>query len=106
MGEIGQNESFKCPKCGTTTWGFLKFCPECGESLNRECPKCGATWRYFYEYPYCPECGAKTSGGLVKGKEGEKSKKFKDFDEETLQEIDKELRGSRKLQRPKPFIRW
>jgi len=33
---------------------------------------------------------------LVKGKEGEKSKKFKDFDEETLQEIDRELRGSRK----------
>lgn len=33
----------------------------------------------------------------MKGKEGEKSKKFKDFDEETLQEIERELRGSKKM---------
>ena len=96
MGEIGQSETFRCPTCGETTWGNLKFCPGCGESLSKECPKCGVTWRYFYNYTYCPECGAKTSGGLVKGKEGEKSRKFKDFDEETLQEIERELRGSKR----------
>jgi hypothetical protein len=34
---------------------------------------------------------------LARGKEGEKSKKFKDFDEEKLQEIETELRGSKRM---------
>ena len=58
--------SFKCPKCGTTTWGQLKCCPQCGQSLNIACPECGKSWRYMYagEYKCCPDCGAKmTKGG-------------------------------------------
>ena len=51
---------FKCPGCGATTWGALKYCPKCGEGLTRECPQCGGTWRYTYgeDYKFCPRCGA------------------------------------------------
>ena len=52
--------AFRCPKCGTVTSGGLKFCSECGESLEIECPECGATWRHIYSYTFCPSCGAKT----------------------------------------------
>ena len=94
---FGQNEAFKCPNCGETTWGNLKFCQECGQKLDRECSKCGATWRYFYEYPYCPECGTKTHGGFVKKEGLVQSEKFKDFDKDTLREIEQELsKGRRK----------
>lgn len=51
--------SFRCPRCGTTTWGNLNYCSECGKELYTECTGCGATWRYFYEYPFCPNCGTK-----------------------------------------------
>ncbi len=51
---------FRCPRCGAPTWGDLNYCEQCGQALNVECPSCGATWRYMYEYPYCPSCGAKT----------------------------------------------
>jgi len=53
--------AFKCPKCGTTTWGHLKHCPNCGEALTMVCLECGHEWRYMYEYKCCPSCGAKTS---------------------------------------------
>jgi rRNA maturation endonuclease Nob1 len=49
---------FKCPKCKKTSWGDLKHCPNCGESLMIEC-SCGASWRYIYDYKFCPSCGAK-----------------------------------------------
>ncbi len=52
--EIGP---FRCPRCGATTWGNLKHCLECGQALDEECEYCGVTWRYFYDYAYCPECG-------------------------------------------------
>ena len=53
--------SFKCPGCGETTWGALKHCPKCRESLDRQCSECGKTWRYVYEddYRFCPSCGAR-----------------------------------------------
>ena len=56
--------AFKCPRCGTTTWGNLQFCPECGQSLNMECPECGETWRYYYkeDRKFCPSCGARLVG--------------------------------------------
>jgi len=54
-------EAFKCPRCGTTTWGNLKHCANCGQSLTIVCPECGASWRYMYEYKHCPYCGAKIS---------------------------------------------
>jgi len=50
---------FRCPRCAAVTWGDLNFCMECGQELYVECPGCGATWRYFYEYPFCPNCGTK-----------------------------------------------
>jgi len=52
------SEAFKCPKCGATTWGYLKHCPNYGESLTIVCSECGYEWRYMYEYK---SCGAKTS---------------------------------------------
>jgi len=51
--------AFKCPKCGTTTWGNLKYCPNCGEPFTITCPECGYRWRYMYEYKFCPSCGVK-----------------------------------------------
>ena len=69
MTEPGESRgSFRCPRCGATTWGDLNFCQECGQDLYIECPGCGATWRFMYEYPYCPGCGAKT--GQAIGKRG------------------------------------
>ncbi|MCF8230520.1 MAG: hypothetical protein K9H13_12525 [Bacteroidales bacterium] len=49
--------AFKCPKCGKSTMGWENYCVDCGEHLNTVCPECGKTWRYFYIYNYCPECG-------------------------------------------------
>ena len=58
---------FRCPRCGAPTWGELNFCQQCGQDLDFKCPQCGATWRYMYEYPYCPNCGAKTGQKVGKG---------------------------------------
>ena len=38
--------SFKCPRCGATTWGALDYCSECGMYLYKECPKCGKPMKY------------------------------------------------------------
>jgi len=60
--------SFKCPKCGTTTWGNLKYCSNCGQSLNITCSECGWSCRYIFadDYKCCPNCGAKMSKEIVK----------------------------------------
>jgi len=58
--------AFRCPRCGVTTWGDLKNCPDCGESLTIECPECKGTWRFIYNYRYCPSCGTKV--GKLKSK--------------------------------------
>ena len=50
---------FRCPKCKEATWGGLKYCPHCGESLIISCSGCEASWRYLYEYKFCPSCGIK-----------------------------------------------
>jgi hypothetical protein len=49
--------AFKCPKCGKTTGGKEKFCIECGQPLDVICPECGETWRFMFEYKFCPACG-------------------------------------------------
>lgn len=59
IGSAKGTGAFKCPRCGATTWGNLKNCPECGELLTIECPECGETWRFIYNYRYCPSCGTK-----------------------------------------------
>ena len=61
--------AFKCPGCGETTWGALKYCPKCGEPLTRQCPECGGTWRYIYEddYTFCPGCGARVERARARG---------------------------------------
>lgn len=77
-GEIGAAAGtgpMRCPKCGAVTWGNLKFCSECGENLNITCPGCGATWRYYYYYAYCPECGAKTGQKFIESLHG-RSKRY------------------------------
>ena len=50
---------FKCPKCKIVTWGNLKYCIDCGQALTIICAKCGCSWRYIYNYKYCPSCGTK-----------------------------------------------
>jgi len=49
--------AFLCPKCGKTTGGNEKFCVECGQPLNITCPECSETWRFMFEYRFCPGCG-------------------------------------------------
>ena len=49
--------AFKCPKCNKTTGGNEIFCSDCGQPLNIECPQCANTWRFMFEYKFCPECG-------------------------------------------------
>ncbi len=51
--------AFRCPRCGSVTWGNLQFCSQCGESLNVECQECGEKWRFIYGYMFCPLCGAR-----------------------------------------------
>ncbi|MDI6815187.1 MAG: hypothetical protein QMC90_03825 [Dehalococcoidales bacterium] len=62
----------RCPRCGAVTWGWLKYCLECGQSLNISCPSCGGGWRYFYYYPYCPQCGAKTDQEYIEAVHGKR----------------------------------
>ncbi len=49
--------AFNCPECGKTTGGNENFCIECGHALNVVCPKCGETWRFMFDYKFCPVCG-------------------------------------------------
>jgi predicted amidophosphoribosyltransferase len=49
--------AFKCPNCGKSTMGWENYCVDCGEHLNTVCPECSKTWRYFFIYNYCPNCG-------------------------------------------------
>ena len=52
----------KCPKCGTIVEGPKKFCPNCGEKVERKptstkCIKCG---NLFEDNDvFCGECGSK-----------------------------------------------
>ena len=49
----------RCPRCASVTWGDLSYCLDCGQYLYTECQECGTSWRYFYEYAYCPSCGTR-----------------------------------------------
>jgi hypothetical protein len=49
--------AFKCPKCGKVTGGNEKFCIECGQPLNVICPECNESWRFMFDYKFCPACG-------------------------------------------------
>ena len=52
--------TFLCPGCGKTTGGNEKFCINCGKPLNIVCPECGETWRFIFDYKFCPSCGHQT----------------------------------------------
>ncbi len=69
-------EAFKCPSCNTATWGDLKFCPKCGESLDIKCAECGYSLRYVMatDMNFCPKCGKKMK---EKNKHGQKDKEKK-----------------------------
>jgi rRNA maturation endonuclease Nob1 len=72
--------AFKCPGCDTSTWGNLKFCPKCGESLVVTCDGCGYSVRYMMatELSFCPKCGGKMGTKKeVKSKSGQKDKEKK-----------------------------
>ena len=60
--------TFKCPGCKATTWGNLKYCANCGQSLNIICSECGWNCRYIHAdtYNHCPSCGAKMGEEKVK----------------------------------------
>lgn len=60
--------AFKCTHCGNTTSGNLKYCSNCGQSLDITCPECGWSCRYIYadDYKFCPNCGTKMSKEKVK----------------------------------------
>ena len=49
--------AFTCPKCGKITGGSEKFCIDCGQPLNTTCSVCGETWRFMFDYRFCPGCG-------------------------------------------------
>ncbi len=49
--------AFKCPKCEKTTGGNEKFCMDCGQPFNISCPNCGNSWRFMFDYKFCPTCG-------------------------------------------------
>jgi len=55
----GKSGPFRCPGCKKATSGDLRHCPNCGEALVTTCSGCGASWRYMYEYKFCPSCGTK-----------------------------------------------
>ena len=48
---------FRCPGCGTRTYGGMAHCADCGHELSRTCPCCEAQWRYEFSYSFCPGCG-------------------------------------------------
>ena len=54
---------FRCPRCASVTWGNLNYCNDCGQSLNVECPGCGGSWRYIFQYTFCPSCGMRVGTG-------------------------------------------
>ena len=56
----------RCPRCGSVTWGDLKYCLDCGQYLFVECEECGASWRYFFTYAYCPGCGTRVESKIGK----------------------------------------
>lgn len=49
--------AFTCPNCGKVTGGNENFCNDCGQALNIVCPGCGETWRFMFDYKFCPICG-------------------------------------------------
>lgn len=59
---------FRCPRCGAVTGGNLKYCNECGQALDKECEECGASWRHYFSYSYCPNCGARLKVKKESGK--------------------------------------
>ena len=50
----------KCPKCGSILPTNAKFCLECGTKLEKKCPKCGAVTSI--DAKFCLECGEKLGG--------------------------------------------
>ena len=45
----------KCPKCNFENLGSVKFCEECGASVDIECPNCGNV--VLINRKFCGECG-------------------------------------------------
>jgi membrane protease subunit (stomatin/prohibitin family) len=54
-----QEQTKKCPKCGSIVPVSAKFCPNCGYDFSSEdtmtCPYCGA--KIPKNYKFCPNCG-------------------------------------------------
>jgi class 3 adenylate cyclase/predicted ATPase len=44
-----------CPSCGTPTAPDLRFCGNCGASLEQTCPSCGNSWPPSFRF--CGSCG-------------------------------------------------
>jgi type II secretory ATPase GspE/PulE/Tfp pilus assembly ATPase PilB-like protein/CheY-like chemotaxis protein len=52
--EIESDESFPCPKCGSTVHGDFKSCPYCMTTLRSGCESCGQELKP--EWKMCPYC--------------------------------------------------
>ncbi len=48
-------DELTCPSCGAATSPDLRFCGNCGISLERTCPSCGQTWTRSFRF--CGNCG-------------------------------------------------
>ena len=44
-----------CPSCGAPASPDLRFCGNCGTSLERTCPSCGQSWAPSFRF--CGNCG-------------------------------------------------
>jgi class 3 adenylate cyclase/tetratricopeptide (TPR) repeat protein len=48
-------DELTCPSCGAPASPDLRFCGNCGASLERTCPSCGQTWAPSFRF--CGNCG-------------------------------------------------
>lgn len=47
----------KCKNCGTEIGNDIKFCPNCGNKIQKQCPMCGQEIEEGMKF--CVSCGAK-----------------------------------------------
>ncbi|MGC8585022.1 MAG: SPFH domain-containing protein [Thermoplasmata archaeon] len=64
--DFSSEDMMTCPYCGAKIPKNSKFCPSCGKPLNLKCPKCGADIPAGAKF--CPNCGWKVENTSGDGK--------------------------------------
>ena len=59
MAGLRAMDELTCPSCGAPASPDLRFCGNCGTSLERTCPSCGQTWAPSFRF--CGNCGTPLS---------------------------------------------